>query len=273
MQNLEDEDNESEPDDSEEENNEEVDSEDDDNGDLLDEFEHDDLDSTLDIRKSIDIIRRYSEEMQFHNEDVEPTIDDLQRPAENMQLTTENTQLTAENTQPFSDILHSPMEEIQSSPKEVQPLSGALAPTQVPHNSFINETQPSAAEQLPQECITQLSENLEESLVDIQTHSDNDDTLSVFSEHSYCQHPETLRNDSGFVDASEAEGEQMEENIEHLFTRVDNIVINHDEPLLIEEEYQRILHLLEESQKDMLNEQAGEISLYLYIFFCFGLIC
>lgn len=92
-------------------------------------------------------------------------------------------------------------------------------------------------------------------------HSDTDDTLSVFSEHSYSQVQENTRNDSGFVDISditEEEEEHLESNIETLFERVDNIVGKDTDSLPFEEEYQRILHLLDESHKDMINEQAGK---------------
>lgn len=111
---------------------------------------------------------------------------------------------------------------------------------------------------------SQILENLQQSDECMQRQSDMDDTLSVFSEHSYCQPRENLRNDSGFVDMIEEEEEpEPEANIETLFTRIDDIVADKNEPFSIEEEYQRLLHLLEESQKDMIDEQAGICCLIL----------
>lgn len=107
------------------------------------------------------------------------------------------------------------------------------------------------------EITNQLSDNIQPVDECTQRHSDTDDTLSIYSEHSYCQSKETMRNDSGFVDTLEEE-DQIEASIETLFSQVDDIVVNNKESLSIEEEYQRILHLLEESQKDMINEQAGK---------------
>lgn len=99
-----------------------------------------------------------------------------------------------------------------------------------------------------------------------QTAEDLDDTLSIFSEHSYCQTTDCMKNDSGFVDSTSIpEEEQEEENMESLFRRVDNIVGTNNDPVSIDEEYQRILHLLDESQKDMINEQAGERFLKTHI--------
>lgn len=92
-------------------------------------------------------------------------------------------------------------------------------------------------------------------------HCDNDDTLSVFSEHSYSQLQNNGRNDSGFVDISDMmeEEQQTEPNIETLFENLDNIVGKNNDTLPFEEEYQRLLNLLDESQKDMINEKEGNI--------------
>lgn len=109
----------------------------------------------------------------------------------------------------------------------------------------------------------QLSRNSQNSTEDAQRHSDTDDTLSVFSEHSYCNPQEIRRNDSGFVDMPEEDNEQLEENIETLFEKVDNMVGKSTEAVSFEEEYQRLLHLLDESQKDMINEETGNKNMCL----------
>lgn len=175
---------------------------------------------------------------------------DLEQPDEGLQSDSDIRKSTDGRLDPNVEIPLSEDTGIQLSVEEMTP------PCEDMQSPSKNLQSPARNELHTQDTVS-LLQNLEQTTEDVPRHSDNDDTLSVFSEHSYCQSPGIMRNDCG-VDNSGVPKERPEESIETLFTRVDDIVENNDQPLSIEDEYQRILYLLEESQKDMIDEQAGK---------------
>lgn len=195
------------------------------------------------------------EDMECQNE--EDNVHDgeinLEQPSDSGQSESEVRKSLDEIPPQISDSVSSenPLNVVEDNPPEkFLPICESIQSFEELHNVIENTSD--------KEMANQISDTNQQVDDGIQRHSDTDDTLSVFSDHSYCQRQETMRNDSGFVDTFE-EKDQLEANIETLFSQVDDIVANNNEPLAIEEEYQRILHLLEESQKDMIDEQAGKL--------------
>lgn len=183
--------------------------------------------------------------------------------AENLELPSDSQQLEEEMRNSLDGIPHLSVDSSSSEnpvivneqepTREFPPICESIQSFEESNNVVENHSD--------KEFTNHLSDNVQH-VDDCIRHSDTDDTLSIYSEHSYSQPKGTSRNDSGFVDTLEEE-DHLEANIETLFSQVDDIVAKNNESLTIEEEYQRILHLLEESQKDMIDEQAGKFCFLL----------